>query len=152
VDSLLSVTLTSRPVPTEAPTILLANRNRPVVQPIGPLAIRAGLWLIIRMVCSIGQRATWLGNRPACSNVHRLAGACHGTLAAAAPGPSAGRKVNVDNDHVCPRTYHTARNVPQDSGYLKLVNIDKTLVKSRFRSIRAQGILSNSLETERGQS
>ena len=26
-------------VPTEAPTILLANRNRPVVQPIGPLAI-----------------------------------------------------------------------------------------------------------------
>ena len=26
-------------VPTEAPTILLANRNRPVVQPIGLLAI-----------------------------------------------------------------------------------------------------------------
>jgi hypothetical protein len=26
-------------VPTEAPTILLANRNRPVVQPTGPLAI-----------------------------------------------------------------------------------------------------------------
>jgi hypothetical protein len=30
---------TRGPVPTEAPTIMLANRNRSVVQPTGPLAI-----------------------------------------------------------------------------------------------------------------
>jgi hypothetical protein len=35
----ISLALSCATVPTEAPTILLANRNRPVVQPTGPLAI-----------------------------------------------------------------------------------------------------------------
>src|ERR1700728_5372625 len=55
-------------VPTEAPTILLANRNRPVVQPTGPLAIRPAYissYVILHCLVNglpLGQIA---GNSPA---------------------------------------------------------------------------------------
>jgi hypothetical protein len=40
----------------------LANRNRPVVQPTGPVGYGAGLQLIIRNIAQFGQWPAPLGN------------------------------------------------------------------------------------------
>ena len=47
-------------VPTEAPTILLANRNRPVVQPIGPLATGSAYGpSYVRLHCLVNGLPHW---------------------------------------------------------------------------------------------